>query len=590
MFHTFFEQGLLNGRTRLVAILALALALLIPTTATTFAANGANGVPIPSGTVCVEGLVIDWQEEPLEEGWIVEARPIDENGNVRGNPIVAFPSDDDDEKGQFEYAEGDLTVNGNKYPYWQFEVKFDGTSLDPTVDGTYDGLFGDWQGVTPTAMPVYFDTDQDGCVRIRFKLREIVSVGVLKIDADHNPLPDWTIVATPAKGNYFAEEQDEVTASGEFTGTAVFYLTPGKWIFSERPPDDFMGGFDPVIPNTGRQELEVKSAEDRLDDSSTDTPIRPGVFNYNGEDVDYVIRFKNDTKIKGCIEVSKRDVVEDPSLSYPLAGWEISILRADHSEETFGYTDATGYIKFDHLPFGPYTVQEESRSGWDNVTPDSFDVVLSPDDDGCAQVFFDNIQAPAVYVIEGYKLDANGHYGLPGWEIKADPLSKNGFEPENVFTDGLGYYRFELPADDYRVPGSKYEVCEDDLDGWLPHTDTCFTVTLPKKPGTVKVPDFVNQQVGHSESGKEGGSWSGGNMNTGWSGGGMMGGGEMMGGGMSGGMDMKCSKYHMVEKGEGLYEIGAMYMKPAGAMLAANSWIKDRPNHYLYPGDKVCIP
>ena len=122
MFHTFFEQGLLTGKTRLAAILALALALLIPTTATTFAANGANGAPIPSGTVCVEGLVIDWQEEPLEEGWIVEARPIDENGNVRGNPIVAFPSDDDDEKGQFEYAEGDLTVNGNKHPYWQFEI------------------------------------------------------------------------------------------------------------------------------------------------------------------------------------------------------------------------------------------------------------------------------------------------------------------------------------------------------------------------------------------------------------------------------------------------------------------------------------
>jgi hypothetical protein len=25
-------------------------------------------------------------------------------------------------------------------------------------------------------------------------------------------------------------------------------------------------------------------------------------------------------------------------------------------------------------------------------------------------------------------------------------------------------------------------------------------------------------------------------------------------------------------------------------MLAANSWIQDRTNHYLYPGDKVCIP
>ena len=579
MYRKLFEKGLLNGKTRLVAIIALALAFLIPTTATTYAANGA---PVPSGTVCVDGIVIDWQEEPIEEGWVIEATPLDAQGNpAGGDTVIAQPSDEDDEEGMFFYDEEDLVdpATGNKVTSWQFEI-------------IYDGLIGDWRPVEPytTIVKVDFGNDKDDCVRIRFKLKEIVSVGVLKIDADHNPLGDWTIYATPAKGNYFAEEQDEVTASGEFTGTAIFELTPGKWIFSEEPPEDFMGGFDPVIPNTGRQELEVKSAEDRLDDSSTDTPIRPGVFNYNGEDVDYVIRFKNDTKIKGCIEVSKRDVVEDPSLSYPLAGWEISILRADHSEETFGYTDATGYIKFDHLPFGPYTVQEESRSGWDNVTPDSFDVVLSPSDDGCAQVFFDNIQAPAVYVIEGYKLDANGHYGLPGWEIKADPLSKNGFEPDNVFTDGLGYYRFELPADDYRVPGSKYEVCEDDLDGWLPHTDTCFTVTLPKKPGTVKVPDFVNQQVGHSESGKEGGSWSGGNMNTGWSGGGMMGGGEMMGGGMSGGMDMKCSKYHMVEKGEGLYEIGAMYMKPAGAMLAANSWIKDRPNHYLYPGDKVCIP
>jgi hypothetical protein len=591
MYRKFYEQGLLNGKSRLVAIIALTLAFLIPTTATTFAANGANGAPIPSGTVCVEGLVIDWKEEPLESGWIIEARPIGPNGVIRGEPVIAFPSEDDDEKGQFKYADGDLVVDTGKYPHWYFEIKYDGTSLDPLVDGNYDGLVGDWEGVTPTAMSVYFDSDQQDCVRIRFKLREIVSVGVLKIDAEHNPLADWTIVATPAKGNYFAQEQEEVTVSGEYTGTAVFYLTPGQWIFTEKAPEDHEGGFRPVIPQTGRQELEVKSAQDRADDPTTETPIRPGVFFYNGEDVDYVIRFKNDTELAGCIEVSKSDVVEEATGSYPLAGWEISVLRADHSEAAYGYTDATGYIKFANLPFGPYTVMEETRSGWSPVTPDAFDVHLSPDDDGCVQVFFENVQSDPVFVIEGYKLDANEHYGLPGWEISASPLSKNGYEPLNVLTDGTGYYRFELPADDYRVSGAKYEVCEDDeVDGWLPHTPTCYTVMLPKHPGTVKVADFVNQQVGHSESQKPSGSWSGGM----WpSMGGNMGpsmGGSMMGGNMGGGMEMKCSKVHKVEKGEGLYEIGAMYMKPAGAMLAANPWVTDRPHNYLYPNDKVCIP
>ena len=35
-------------------------------------------------------------------------------------------------------------------------------------------------------------------MQIRFKLRQIVPVTVYKIDADHNPLPNWTIDAVPA--------------------------------------------------------------------------------------------------------------------------------------------------------------------------------------------------------------------------------------------------------------------------------------------------------------------------------------------------------------------------------------------------------
>ncbi len=53
---------------------------------------------------------------------------------------------------------------------------------------------------------------------------------------------------------------------------------------------------------------------------------------------------------------------------------------------------------------------------------------------------------------------------------------------------------------------------------------------------------------------------------------------------------MKCSKYHEVMAGEGLYSIGEKYMKPAGAMLAADPWIAARTNQYVYTGEKVCIP
>ena len=56
--------------------------------------------------------------------------------------------------------------------------------------------------------------------------------------------------------------------------------------------------------------------------------------------------------------------------------------------------------------------------------------------------------------------------------------------PDDVFTDGLGKYRFDFPDNDYRIPGSAFEVCEDDdVDGWLPHTPTCQIVKLPMMPG-----------------------------------------------------------------------------------------------------------
>ncbi len=558
----FSKQGLMNGKLQLVLVLALALVMMVPAL-TADAASSATA----SGDFCVDGLVIDWEEEVIEEGWFVTALPV----GVAGDPLVAYPSEEDDEEGQFEFEDEDFRdADGNLIAEdWEFTIVFTEAYTDSEGNAVAP-LIGDWEGVTPTTLTVPFEYGADKCVRIRFKLREIVSVLAIKMDSNHKLLEDWNIIASPGPKNYFAEEYEgETDANGE----VVFELTPGHWIFTEEAPDDADYKFSPVIPVTGKMELNIESAEDQDEDQVDDL-------------YSYVVRFKNEL-INGCIEVTKFDdasaITETEGFfteDFPLAGWEISVLRKDGSEAAFGYTDASGSVKFEYLPYGPYTVVEETRPGWEAVSPNAMDVTVS--DNTCQEVDFTNVQAGTGFCIEGKKLDANGKYGLAEWEIKADPTSKGGYEPDNVFTDGLGNFKFEFPADDYRIPGSSYKVCEDDdVDGWLPHTSTCFTVTLPKHPGAcVQVPDFVNQQVGHTESGKEAAS-------HGWSSGGSM----SMGGGMAmGGMDMQCSKYHKAQKGEGLYEIGAMYMVPANAMLMANptdcsplQQVRDCRRASLYP-------
>ena len=146
------------------------------------------------------------------------------------------------------------------------------------------------------------------------------------------------------------------------------------------------------MPSDGSQELTVESAED------ADEGEQP-----------YVIRFKNKLE-QSCIEVTKTDLPPDlPEGADPadyflneanLAGWEISVLRADGSEATFGYTDALGKVTFNDLPPGPYTVVEETRPGWEAVGPDEYDVTVvnSPD---CSLVHFVNKQVPLEYTHQG---------------------------------------------------------------------------------------------------------------------------------------------------------------------------------------------
>jgi hypothetical protein len=231
-------------------------------------------------------------------------------------------------------------------------------------------------------------------------------------------------------------------------------------------------------------------------------------------------------------------------------------------------TDGKGEIRFENLPLGPYVLVEEDRPGWSETFARELDVNVTGNlcNDPQAIIEFQNEQDDSGFCIEGRKIDANGGYGIPDWTIKITPLDAGGYDPADVQTNGLGEYTVTFPDNDYRIPGSRYEVCEEEKDGWLPHTKTCQTVRLPEWPGAcVHLKDFVNQQVGHSES-MMGGMWNG------------------------GGMDMSCSAYHVAKKGEGLYDIGRKYHKTPSAMLNANPAVKNHPHQWVIEGQRICIP
>jgi hypothetical protein len=520
----------MSKRVRALAASLLALVTLIPL----FGVASAQDLPAqptpyaPDNQFCITGTLINFDETLLGEGWTVTATAVEPPGAA----IVTTT----DEDGYFEFQNltpGRWTVTLTRQPNWENVPPY-GDSFDVTLNyGMHE------------------------CVEVRFKIRRPVNVEVLKIDDNHVALPDWVIRAEPAYGNWFASPVEVTT---DENGFANFYLTEGKWVFSEKPPKG--QAFTPVMPSSGKQEVHVE-----WDDAWGDTPGKIS------------IRFKNRLSFHGCIVVTKTDAPPNNAPAYGLPGWKVTVKRLNGTVAATGMTDAQGTVRFNNLPYGPYIVSEESRLGWEPVAASSYSVVVSrpqttaPDNAGCEQVDFINRQSPPGFCIEGYKIDHNGHIGIPGWEITATPIYKGGYPNEDVdgiseltaTTDGTGKYTFRFPDNDYRIPGAAYKVCEEKRDGWLPHTSTCQTVYLPHKPGAcVKAWNFVNQQVGHTES--------------------------LIYGKPSSSSGKGCSYTHTVVAGESLYGIGNAYGVSASAMLSANSWIYNRPHHYVYVGDSVCIP
>jgi hypothetical protein len=544
-----------TAKRQLWVLPTIAVALVLVASAI-FGFSSAAMAQQPAGDYCVEGIVIDWEEQPLGNIEVTLETP--PSNLFPGGEVVTDISDNSkDDKGEFKFESPD---------------DFAGAPGLYTASVTLPGP--DWEGVTATSFSFRIDAGQDGCVKIRFKLRQIVPVTVYKIDADHTPLVNWTIDAIPGGGNLFAEPKSEDT---DINGAAVFTLTPGVWVFTERQPapedkGDRPDPYRPVVPPTGRMELDVQ-------------PLEEG-------DPPYILVFKNEFKDNGCVVIRKFGLCETVNggtgilqengfcvptditgerTGYGAAGWGFELVRTDGTVARRGLTDAEGYLTFDNLPYGPYTIVEEDRPGWAEVTPRKIDVTL--DSGQCVLVPFENQQDDSGFCIEGYKLDANGGYGIPNWKIEIEPLHEGGYdEIEETFTDGLGKFRFDFPTNDYRIPGAEFEICEDDdVDGWLPHTPTCQTVTLPMWPGAcVHAKDFINQQVGHTDAEK---------MKA-----------KKDGPSMGGNMPKNCKTFHTVKPGEGLFDIGTMYKVSPQQMLDANPMVRNNPNHWVFVGQALCIP
>jgi hypothetical protein len=571
------ERQWVSGRVRALLAVLLALSMLIPMAISAYADNGTTvpvtPTPEPKDKVCVTGSVITWDEYPLpdpypelededkpQDYWNIVYYPVRDT-SFKNVTTTNYDPDFDTaaEKAMFKVDPGNLNAGES----WVFEIE----------------LQNEWEPVTPISMTVPIPFGETKCQQIRFKLKRPVPVTVYKIDDLHNPLKDWEMKASPAKDNWFAIPVTGTT--NEMGATPLLRLTDGMWNFTEKAPKDTT--YHPIMPPTGEQDLRISWTEWAYGGKD---PTWPPLPPEQREKVQ--LRFKNYITERGCIEAYKYDVPPEQAVArgepdlYPgafgLPDWMITLKKANGQVVATKYTDATGKVKFENLAFGPYTVVEERQNGWAPATPTTFEVMVSSNDDNCQEVEFYNKQ-DWPYCIEGRKIDTNGKVGLPGWKITIRPLDKGGaeadadnvmwFEDEGskvyTFTDGLGKYRFNFPKDDYRVPGAKYEVCEEEKDGWLPHTSLCQTVYVPTHPGAcAKAWDFENQQVGHWET-------------------------VVYGRPSEPTSDGSCT-YVTAQPGDSLCGIGAAYGVSCGAMFSANPWIYSRPNHYLYSGDQVCVP
>lgn len=451
---------------------------------------------LPLDKSCLDGLLLGGDGAAPPAGLTITATPYGADGQLDTGAAVNTISDS---QGRFHLEAGLFPAR------WQIEL--------PAVDG--------WEMVTPTAVPVELAFGRTTCAALRFHLRQSIPVTVQKLDATGAPGVGWRIRAQPAADNRFAVSQEAVT---DANGMAQLHLSSGQWLWSEGDPTG--APYQPVWLN--RQQLRSYIAA-------------PGPF---------TLRL-DPTAHPGCIEVYQHQMdATGATTPNHLSGWRIELQRADGVAVQSQLTDANGVARFANLLPGAYRVAQASRTGWIAVAPGSYAVMVAGG--ACAQVNFYNEAAAPAYCISGQQVEQGSQAGVPGVKITARPLWRGGYQPDPVYTDGMGAYRFTFPAEGKGSAGSLYQICTDSQSGWPVQGATCTVVTLPRQPGAcVTGPRFTVL----SASGSDG-----------------------------------CRLTHLVVRGESLSGVAAAYGVPFQSVLNANRWVLNRYQLYLNVGDRLCIP
>ena len=146
-----------------------------------------------------------------------------------------------------------------------------------------------------------------------------------------------------------------------------------------------------------------------------------------------------------------------------IANWNITVTNS--TMNAIKSTDSNGFYEFTDLVEGNYTLSEEMRPGWKNVTTISRSITGT---DQNILVNFRNRPIIPAYNVSGFKINASDGMGIPGWNITIT----NGTLTTSISTDSEGFYEF------IEIQNGTYTVSEELRPEWNNVTQTSQTVTV----------------------------------------------------------------------------------------------------------------
>ncbi|MFZ3385030.1 MAG: DUF1349 domain-containing protein, partial [Candidatus Methanoperedens sp.] len=164
-----------------------------------------------------------------------------------------------------------------------------------------------------------------------------------------------------------------------------------------------------------------------------------------------------------------------------IANWNITLINTTIDLSTF--TDANGFYEFTDIYEGTYTVSEEAKRGWLNLTNLSQEITGTDQD---IIVDFTNQPVIPTYTVSGRKINDSDGIGIPGWNITIT----NGTITKSTLTNGTGFYEFT------NIRNGTYTVSEElrSLD-WTNITPSSLDVIIS---GQDKLVNFRNQPKIHT--------------------------------------------------------------------------------------------